>query len=359
VLCLDEADGAIRWKYEYDCTYNVDRASGPRTTPVIHQGKVYTLGAEGHLLCINLETGAVVWSHDIKKEYDVESPMWGFAAHPLVDGQKLISLVGGPGCAVVAFDKDNGREIWRSLSVKPSAHGPGYCPPMIYEAAGRRQLIIWHPDSINSLDPDTGKPFWSQPFEIKAGLTIPTPRQSGDQLFVTSFYNGPMMLRLDRDKPAAQVLWRGSSNSELRTDKLHAIMCTPVLEDDFIYGVCSYGQLRCLNAKTGERVWESLEATGSTGDTGRQSDRWKNAFIVKNEGRFFLANEAGDLIIAHLSPQGYAEVSRTHMLEPTTPEAGRPVVWSHPAFANRCVYMRNDAEIVCASLAANAGNGEE
>jgi outer membrane protein assembly factor BamB len=352
VLCLDEANGKIVWQHEYDCTYTVDRASGPRTTPVIHEGKVYTLGAEGHLLCLELESGKVLWSRDLKKDYEVETPMWGFSAHPLIDGQKLITLVGGAGTVAVALDKDSGKEIWRSLSVKPSAHGAGYCPPVIFEAGGRRQLIVWHPDSLNSIDPETGEMFWSEPFEIKAGLTIPTPRKTGDMLFVTSFYNGPMMLRLDRDKPAATVSWRGKSNDERRTDKLHAIMCTPVLQDDYIYGVCSYGQLRCLNAKTGERIWESLAATGSTGDTGQISDRWKNAFIVQNGDRYFMANETGDLIIAQLSPQGYKEISRTHLLEPTTPEGGRPVVWSHPAFANRCVYMRNDKEIVCASLAA-------
>ena len=189
---------------------------------------------------------------------------------------------------------------------------------------------------------------------MKAGLTIPTPRKSGDFLFVTSFYNGPMMLRLGSDKPAATLVWRGSSDSERQTDKLHAIMCTPFLENGYIYGVCSYGQLRCLKADTGERVWESLEATGSTGNTQRPSDRWKNAFLVKHEDRYFLANEQGDLIIAQLSPAGYREVSRVHLLDPTTPESGRDVVWSHPAFANRCVYVRNDKEIICVSLAATA-----
>jgi len=357
VLCMNEADGKLVWKHEYDCTYTVDRPSGPRTSPVIHQGKVYTLGTEGDLLCLDFATGKVVWSHHLKDEYEAATPMWGFSAHPLIDGKKLITLVGGRGTGVLAFDKDTGKEIWRSLSIKDTGHGPGYCPPMIYEAGGVRQLIVWHPESINSLDPETGKLHWSQPFEIKAGLTIPTPRQLGDKLFVTSFYNGPMMLRLDGDKPAATLLWRGKSSQETRTDKLHAIMCTPFLEDGYIYGVCSYGQLRCLNAETGERVWESLLATGSTGDTSRQSDRWKNAFIVKNGHRFFLANELGDLIIAKLSPAGYNEISRTHLLEPTTPEAGRPVVWSHPSFANKSVFMRNDKEIICVSLAEMATSG--
>ena len=131
-------------------------------------------------------------------------------------------------------------------------------------------------------------------------------------------------------------------------------MCTPWLEDGYIYGVCSYGQLRCLKADTGERVWEDLRATGSTGDTRKQTDRWRNAFIVKNGDRFFLPNEEGDLIIAKLNPKGYEEISRAHLLAPTNSMPGREVVWSHPAFANRCVYVRNDKEIICVSLAATA-----
>ncbi len=344
VLCLKEEDGSVLWKHEYDCPYTVSYPYGPRTTPVVHEGKVYTLGAEGHLYCFGAATGDILWSRELEKDYSVEAPLWGFSAHPLIDGKKLICIVGGAGSTVVAFDKDSGEEIWRALTAKE----PGYCPPMIYEAAGRRQLIIWHPESVNSLDPETGKMYWSQPFGVKAGLTIPTPRKMGDLLFVTSFYNGPMMLRLDPNKPAATVLWRGKSNSERKTDGLHAIMCTPFLEDGYIYGVCSYGQLRCLNAESGERVWESLEATGATGDG---NDRWANAFLVKNGDRFFIPNEKGDLIIAKLSPHGYEVLSRTHLLDPTNPAAGRDVVWSHPAFANRSIYARNDKEIVCVSLA--------
>src|SRR5208282_2802542 len=126
-------------------------------------------------------------------------------------GQRLICLVGGAGSVAVALDKDTGKELWRALS----AEEPGYAPPMIYEVAGKRQLIIWHPESVNSLDPETGKVYWSQPFgsakagsgraKVKAGLSIPTPRQMDDLLFVTAFYDGPLMLKLDTDRPGARV----------------------------------------------------------------------------------------------------------------------------------------------------------
>jgi outer membrane protein assembly factor BamB len=348
VLCLDEATGKVLWQHEYDCPYRIAYPAGPRTTPLIHGGKVYALGAMGDLFCLDSATGKVLWSKNFIKDYEASVPLWGFAGHPLLDGDKLICLVGGKDNSLaVAFDKDTGKEIWRALS----AREPGYCPPMIYEFSGKRQLIIWHPEAVNGLDPETGKVYWSQPFPLRSGLSIPTPRQAGDLLFVTTFYNGPMMLRVNAAEQKPSILWKGKSNSEApnRTDGLHTIMPTPFIQDGYIYGVCSYGELRCLKATTGERVWESLQATGSEKSDG---DRWKNAFLIPQGDRVFLFTEAGDLVIARLSPKGYEESGRAHILEPTNHMPGRPVVWSHPAFANRSMYVRNDKEVVCVSLAA-------
>jgi outer membrane protein assembly factor BamB len=289
-------------------------------------------------------TGKVVWSKNFMKEYDASAQVWGFCGHPLLDGDKLICLVGGQGSIAVAFNKDTGKELWRALSGQEQ----GYCPPTLIEAGGKRQLIIWDPQAVNSLDPETGKVYWTQRFQLKAGLSIPTPRQAGDLLFVTSFYNGPMMLKLDSSKPAATIAWKGKSNSEQSrlTDGLHSIMPTPVIKDGYIYGVCSYGQLRCLKADTGERLWETFQATGG------QEVRWGNAFLIPQGDRYFIFNEKGDLIIARLSPKGYEEIDKAHIVDPTNSMANRPVVWVHPAFANRCMYVRNDKEIVCVSLAA-------
>jgi outer membrane protein assembly factor BamB len=342
VLCLSEKDGALIWKHEYDCPYSISYAGGPRATPLVSGGRVYCLGAEGNLLCLDAADGKLIWSHDFKQEFRVNSPIWGFAGHPLLDGRKLICLAGGDGSVAVAFDKDTGKEIWRALS----AREPGYCPPTIIAAGGTRQLIIWHPESVSSLDPETGRLHWSHPWAIRSGLSIATPRLSGDLLLLSSFYTSSRCFRLDRTRPSAELLWQGQRNSEKQTDTLHSLMSTPFIEDGHIYGVCSYGQLRCLKLETGERVWETFAAT-----TGGSPVRWANAFIIKNGNRFFLANEKGDLIIAKLSPKGYEEISRARLLEPTNTDPRRPVVWSHPAFANRCVFMRNDREILCASLA--------
>lgn len=342
VLCLDEATGKILWQHEYKSTYEISYPAGPRATPVVDNGKVYALGAMGHLCCLDAANGKVQWSKNFMEDYQIPAPLWGFSAHPLVDGDKLICIVGGKGSVAVAFNKNTGQELWKALTAKE----PGYCPPMVFEVGGKRQLIIWHPEAVNGLDPETGKVLWTEPFAVRAGLTVPTPRLTGDKLFVTAFYNGPMMLQLAPDKEA-RVVWRGQSNSEQpkRTDGLHSIMVTPFIKDGFIYGVCSYGELRCLKADNGERVWHDLKATGG------QLERWGNAFLVAQGDRYFLFNEKGDLIIARLTPQGYEEISRAHVIEPTNRMAGRPVVWVHPAFANRSMYVRNDKEIICLSLA--------
>jgi outer membrane protein assembly factor BamB len=349
VLCLDEATGNVVWKHEYECHYKIGYPSGPRTTPAVVDGKVYTIGTMGDLLCLDAADGSVIWSKNFPRDYKGKLGIWGSAAHPLVDGNKLICLPGGPGSIAAAFNKDTGKEIWHALT----ADQPGYAPPMIYQVGATRQLIVWDPDAVNGLDPETGKVYWSEPYELnrKSQMSISTPRLAGDQLFVTSFYDGSLMLKLAQDKPAAKVLWKAKGRSEQpdQTRALQSIISTPVLKDGYIYGVCSYGQLRCLQADTGERLWETLKAT-----TDGAPERWANAFLVVQGDRFFLFNEKGDLIIARLTPKGYEEIDRANILEPTNTMANRPVVWSHPAFANRSVYARNDKEIVCVSLAADA-----
>ena len=342
VLCLNETDGKLLWQHQYECAYTVSYPAGPRAAPLASDGKLFTLGAEGNLFCLDAESGRALWSHDFKKEYNIKAPMWGFAGHPLVHGKNLICLVGGAGSTLVAFDSNTGREVWHALSTEE----PGYSSPIICQAGGKQQLILWQPEGADSLDPDTGRLYWSVPFKSRSGLTVSTPRCLGDYLFFTSFYNGSLMLRLDQTNAVATKVWETAKGNEKETTHLNSILCTPFLEDGYLYGVCSYGQLRCLNIQTGERVWENLQAT-----TGGEPVRWANAFIVKNGSRFFLFNEKGDLIIARLSSSGYEELSRAHLLEPANKDPGRPVVWSHPAFAQRCIFARNDQEILCADLA--------
>ncbi len=166
------------------------------------------------------------------------------------------------------------------------------------------------------------------------------------RLLISSQYNGSMLL--DVSKPQASKLWQGKSDSEINTDGLHAIIATPVFDGDYIYGVCSYGQFRCLRASTGERVWETLAVTG-------EKARWATAMIVRHGDRFFINNDHGELIIAKLKPEGYQEISRTKLIKPTSNPGNRRqlsvVNWSQPAYADKHIFARNDEEILSASLA--------
>ncbi len=342
VKCFDAQTGDPLWQSAYPCLYKIGYPSGPRATPTVDGDRVYTLGAMGELTCLDAERGQVVWRKNYLRDYGTQMNAWGMAAAPFVDGEKLILVVGGhPNAAVVALNKKTGEELWRSLEVED----PGYCAPAIVQAGGTRQLIVWLPDALYSLDPETGRQFWRQDFEIRFGMTIATPTFDPERnlLFASAFYDGPLMMKLAENEPRASLLWRRDQGTEIEPDGLHSLMCTPQMVDGYLYGICSYGHLRCINMTTGQQEWETLEATGK--------GRWWNAFLIRHEDRFFIPNEQGELIIARLSPKGYEEVSRSFLIEPTNQVQRRNIVWSHPAFANRCIYARNDKQLICVDLA--------
>jgi len=338
ILCLNAGDGKLLWKYEYKCPYQISFPGGPRATPTVQDGKVYTLGAEGNLTCLDAVKGTLVWACELKKEYNAKTPMWGYSGSPLVDGRKVICIVGGKDNAVVALDKDTGKEIWKALSSSEA----GYSSPTIIHAGGKRQLIVWHPEAINGLDPETGKPYWSAEVKPSHKMSIMTPRHGGAYLYVGGIVTIGLALKLDNNKPGVEEAYRGESKKGI-----FPVNSTPVVEGELLYGVSQQGELMAVRLATGEQLWESLKAT-----TGERKVNNATAFLVKNGDRYFLFNDTGHLIIAKLSPKGYEEISRFKLLEPTNSAFDRTVVWSHPAFAQRCIFARNDKEIVCASLAA-------
>jgi outer membrane protein assembly factor BamB len=339
VLCLDAATGKLLWTHAYPVEYSIMYPAGPRATPTVDGDRVYTFGAVGDLRCLDTSDGTLVWKHNTVEEFGGNLPMWGTAGAPLVDGDQLIVLAGGlqNGC-VISFDKKSGKELWRAID-DPHV---GYCAPDIFRFGDSRQLVIWHPQAVTGLDPSTGRQLWEVPFNVKMGLTVSSPRKAGNRLFVTAFFDGPMMIEVGADGKSATVVWKGKSDNEIKTDGLHSIMCTPWVTETHLYGVCSYGQLRCLDAKTGTRIWETRQPTGD--------GRWLNAFLIPHEDRFFIHNEQGELIIATLSPEGYRELSRAKLVEPTRRVQNRMTIWSHPAFAMKSVFARNDKEIVRVDL---------
>jgi outer membrane protein assembly factor BamB len=343
IHCFDEQTGQQLWTHEYDCIYKgVGYDAGPRASVLIEDGRAYSLGSMGNFLCLDAATGKVLWEKDLNTLYNIQMPIWGIAASPIIEGPLVIVVAGGENACLVAFDKVTGEERWKALD-DPAQ----YSAPIVVQQGGKRVLVCWTAIAVVGVNPATGEEYWRVPLKpIKMPIGITTPVVAGDRLFVSSFYDGALMVQLSQDRPAAEQLWHRRGASEDKTDALHAIISTPLMVGDLIYGVDSYGQLRCLDAKTGDRIWENLTATPKA--------RWSTIHTVTNGDRVWMFNERGELLIGKLSPTGFEEISRTKLIAPTTGQLGQRggVCWSHPGYANRHIFARNDEEIVCASLAA-------
>ena len=342
VLCLDAKTGDELWKHEYECGYSISYPAGPRCTPAVDGGAVFTLGAMGDLFCLDAAKGSVIWSRNLPRDYGAPVPLWGYAGHPLVYKGLIICTAGGKGSAVVAFDKATGKEVWKALDTPEI----GYSPPTLIEAGGVTQLLVFHGKGISSIAPDTGRPYWTEPLATAYGMAIMAPRRGGDFLFAGGHSGKSVGLKLDPAKPAVTKAWTGS-----RTTGLAPVSGTPFVESGIAYGIDGDGVFRAMRVATGERLWGTARPVNGKDDEERGPVEGA-AFVTKNGDRFFIFGENGDLVIARLSPEKYAEVSRTKLLEPVGVGLGRNVVWSHPAYADKCVFARNDKEIVCASLAA-------
>ncbi len=335
IHCLDETTGKVLWVHEYPVKYSISYPSGPRCTPNIDGDRVYTLGAEGNLFCLNISDGSVVWSHDLKLDYKTKAALWGYSAHPLIDGNRLLCLAGGAGSHIVAFDKSTGQEIWKSTT----APEQGYSPPTIFHHGGVRQLVLLRPDAVSSIDPETGREYWSIPYEATNGSIIMSPVMIGDFLYAAGYSNRNLLIRMDPEKPAAAEVWRDKQNL------ISPVNVQPFAEGQTLYGMDQKGLLRAVSIPDGERLWETPAPVG------RRAAGSETAFIVRQGDRYILFNELGELLFAQLTPEGFTELGRVKVIDQTNAAFGRDVVWSMPAFANKHAYIRNDKEIICVDLA--------
>ena len=339
VLCFDEQTGEKIWEFRYDCPYEgVGYPAGPRASVVINDGKAYSLGTMGNLFCLDAKTGNVLWQKDLNKEYEIKMPTWGIAATPLIVDEKIIiHASGSENACVIALNKNTGNEIWRNLDDKA-----GYSSPILIEKNGKKVVVNWTEHSLSGLNLETGEIYWRFPWKTGSGMSIATPVLYDDHIFVSAFYSGSLLVKLGDDYTTAEKVWQRSGESERKTDALHCVMNTPVIIDDFIYGVDSYGELRCLEFATGDRIWEDQTAV--------KRSRWANIHFVQNGDKIWMFNEQGELIISELSQNGFNEISRAKLIEPTKKQHPRGVVWTHPTFANKHVFVRNDNKLLCADL---------
>jgi outer membrane protein assembly factor BamB len=305
---------------------------GPRATPTVQNGKLFAIGSDTDLVCLDAVHGTVIWKKTLHKEYELGDHRC-ITPSPLIEGDLLIQVCGGkPGACVIAFDKNSGREVWRALEDRWT-----YSSPIIVEAGGKRQLIVWTAQAVTSLDPLTGKTYWRQEHDLQGGQSIvATPVLQGDLLLVSG-----MMFQLDPAKPAAVLLW---PDAQASARKVLSATSMPLIQGDYVYSEKTSGILVCMEARTGKQVWRNTEVTGAKGGA--------CIHLTPNGDCVWIFTDQGNLIRARLTPEGYQELSRTHLLDPTYAFGGRNVVWAPPAFANRHVFARSEQEMICASLAA-------
>lgn len=330
VLCFDAKTGEQLWQYQYPAHYgDLDYGNGPRVTPTIVDGLVYTLGAVGRVCCLNAETGQVVWEKAMVEEYNGRVPTWGFAASPVVLERMVVIHTGAqPNGSFIAFDRQTGEEIWRSLD-DPA----GYCTPIVIDAPSGPQLLAWTPENVHGLDPQTGKRLWTVPYKVTYGVSIASPIYHQGIVFVTGYWEGSKAIRLGEQPTDAEVVWE--ENRFLR-----GLMAPPLYKDGYVYTIDKRFGLTCFEIATGRKLWDADNKL-----TPRDRNPQATFVWINDEDRVLALNAKGELILCRFSPAGYQEDARAPIIEPN------PVTWANPAFAHGCVYAHNGKELICVRVA--------
>ncbi len=324
VACLDAATGKERWAFRYPCAYQDDfgKGNGPRATPVIAGGRVYTHGADGRLHCLDLETGKKVWARSLLQEYQVPASFFGVGTSPLVEGKRVLVNVGGKQAGIVAFDADTGKELWRATD-----DGASYSSPIAATIDGQRYAVFLTRQGVVLLDPADGKVRYQKRWRarINASVNAATPLVVGDLAFFSSSYDtGALLLKVR--KGGVEEVWSGDESMSN-----HYTTC--VHRDGFLYGFHGRQEvgaiLRCVELKTGKVRW-SREGFGC-------------GAMVLADGRLIILTERGDLVLADATPDAYRERARAHVLDALPCRA--PI-----ALADGRLYARDGARLVCWDL---------
>ena len=233
-------------------------------------------------------------------------------------------------------EANTGREVWRALEEAIT-----WSSPIVIEAGGVRQLIVWTQQSVSSLNPANGKVYWREATNTGGApgtAGVSTPVWQDDHLLISGW-----MFQLEKDRPAAKTLWPEGAGVSRR---ILSDTSTGVLLGDYVYIAKTGGAFVCLKAATGEEVWKTNTVT--------DLNNGASIHATRHGESAFLFNDRGELIQVRLTAGEYEEINRAKLLEPTSPFGGRKVTWAAPAFAHRNVYARNDRELICVSLAASS-----
>jgi outer membrane protein assembly factor BamB len=333
IVCLDAVTGTQIWEHRYSAPYGkLDYGKGPRCTPTIHDGRVYTLGAVGHAHCLDAATGKVLWAKDLVRDHGAKLPEWGFAASVVIDGDRAIVHAGLPGGCYSAYHRVTGEELWRA-----GGDPAGYGTPIIIEHAGLRQLLGWTPEHVVAHDLQSGRLLWKYPYKITYGVSIATPIFHQGTVLVCGYWHGSRAIKLGDSPEKADLLWE--ENRYLR-----GLMNQPLYKDGHVYLLDKQHGIVAFELAKGEKLWTddhkltprdrnpqvSMVWLGNSDSAGRDATN-----------RAIGLNAQGELILVRLSPQGLTEDSRAKIVGDT---------WAHPAYAGSHCFARDDEKLVCVRL---------
>lgn len=320
--CLKAADGTEAWSYRVPAVGNLDYGNSPRTTPLIHDGFAYLLGAFGDLACIEMATGKAKWSLNVRDEFEPDDVRkWGVCDSPLIVAGKLIVAPGAKDAAIVALDPKTGKPVWKAPG-KPTGYGSFIAAKL----GGRLQIVGHDAETLGGWDAASGKRLWSVKPERAGDFNVPTPIVVGDKLLVTTENNGTRLFAFKADgtiDPKA-----AATNRRLAPDT-H----TPVVAGDRVFGV--WNRLWCLNLKDRLNVIY---------DQGEQAYSAYCAAVATDK-RVLVIARTGELILLDATADEYTELGRLAALGKD--EKG---LYSHPAFIGTRMYLRGSTSVVCLEL---------
>jgi outer membrane protein assembly factor BamB len=319
VVAYSLADGKPRWAHGDVAHYvSTIAGEGPRATPTIAGGRVFTLGSTGILNCLDLESGKALWRRDIASDNQSPQPDWGRSSSPLVvDELVIVSAGGAAGRALVAYNRDTGEPVWHAGDDAAS-----YSSPILATLAGVRQIVVLNQSSVVGHDPATGRVLWNHEWPRSPPSVAVPIILSEDRVLLSAGYGiGSRVLQIAREGESltATLVWE--------SPRLKAKFTNPVLYDGFVYGLDD-GVLVCLDPATGERRW--------------RSGRYGHGQTLLVGNRLLVTTEDGDVVLVEPTPEAHREITRF--------TAFSQKLWNPPALAGRYLLVRTDTEAACYEL---------
>ena len=330
VLCIDASNGKTVWQHAYDDPWldgmEMEFGPGPHATPLLMDGKVYTIGCTADFTCLDAATGKVLWSQNLHETMDASHVGRGFGASPLGYKGRVILPIGGEGQGIVAFDGDSGEIAWKNQDF-----GPTYASPFVIEIDGQPQLISFTGAQVAGLNPDTGELLWNHPHETPYGANISTPVWSKEKsiLFISSAYGtGARGIRLTRKegKTVPEELWYNNKmkihHGNAVTDGKHFFASSGDFGPAFFAGI---------DAETGEFLWKKRGLSKAT--------------CVMAGKRLIILDEDGQLALARVSRKKIRIREKHQLLNRNA--------WTVPTLVGPTLYVRDRKSIMAIDLAGN------